>query len=120
MTGLDPERGATPGTAAGAESGEPGPGGPGGQGETPLPGGSFRLLVQKLAYQALMSLGAVENPLSGERDVNLPQARMVIDDLCMLERKTSGNLDPEEEEYLRGVIAELEKHHDARAGTDKA
>jgi len=72
-----------------------------------LPGGSFRLLIQKLAYQAMMGLGVVENPLTRERNLNLDQARMVIDDLRMLREKTSGNLDAEEQEHLEGILNEL-------------
>lgn len=72
-----------------------------------LPGGSFRLLVQKLAYQAMMGLGVLENPLTREHNLNLDQARMVIDDLRMLRDKTTGNLDAEELEHLEGVLSEL-------------
>lgn len=83
--------------------------------DMPLPGGSFRLLVQRLAYQCLMSLGVLENPITHTRQVNLPGARALLDDLAMLRDKTSGNLDHEEAEHLAKVLADLE-HTLARRG----
>ncbi|MEM7308059.1 MAG: DUF1844 domain-containing protein [Planctomycetota bacterium] len=76
-------------------------------GEAPLPGGSFRLLIQKMGYQALISMGVVENPLTRERSINLPGARAVFADLEMLQDKTRGNLDPDEEDHIEKVLGEL-------------
>ena len=76
----------------------------------PLPGGHFRLFVQKLGYQALMGMGVVQNPLTGEQSQDLARARSVVDDLVMLREKTRGNLDPDEEEHLVKVIGDLETH----------
>lgn len=76
-----------------------------------LPGGDFRLLVQKLGYQALLGLGVLENPLTGSKAMNLEQARGVIDDLLMLREKTRGNLEEEEGRHLEGVIRDLETHY---------
>jgi hypothetical protein len=78
--------------------------------DVPLPGGSFRLLVQKLGYQALITLGVVENPLTKRREPNLPHAQSVIDDLMMLREKTRGNLAGDEEQHLDQVIADLQRH----------
>lgn len=78
--------------------------------EGALPGGDFRLFVQKLGYQALISLGVVENPLNGVKQTSLPQARGVIDDLVMIRDKTEGNLDKEEKEHLDTVISNLQSH----------
>ena len=78
--------------------------------DVPLPGGSFVLFVQKLAYQALITLGVVENPLTRTREPNLGHARAVIDDLMMLREKTRGNLSPEEEQQLTQVVGELQRH----------
>jgi hypothetical protein len=80
-------------------------------GDLPLPGGDFRLFVQKLGYQALLGLGVLENPLTRTKDVNLPHARSVIDDIAMLREKTAGNLASEEDEHLATVIADLERHY---------
>jgi uncharacterized protein DUF1844 len=78
--------------------------------DLPLPGGSFTLFVQKLAYQTLMMLGVVENPLTRRKEPNLPFAQAAIDDLMMLREKTRGNLSPEEEQQLTQVVGELQRH----------
>jgi hypothetical protein len=78
--------------------------------DLPLPGGSFTLLVQKLGYQALITLGVVENPLTRKREPNLAHAQSVIDDLMMLRAKTRGNLAPDEEQHLAQVVGDLQRH----------
>ncbi len=83
-------------------------------GDVPLPGGNFRLLVQRLGYQGLMSLGILENPLTNEKAFDLHRARMLIDDLSMLAEKTRGNLEPDESEHLFQVIRELRHQFEAR------
>jgi len=75
-----------------------------------LPGGNFTLLVQKLAYQALIALGVVENPLTKTRSTQLGHAQGVIDDLMMLREKTRGNLAADEEQHLTQVIGDLQRH----------
>lgn len=79
--------------------------------DLPLPGGDFRLLVQKLGYQALIALGVVENPLTRTRQPNLGHAQGVIDDLMMLREKTRGNLSSEEEQHLTQVVGDLQQHY---------
>lgn len=69
------------------------------------PGGDFRLFVTRLSFQGMISLGVLENPLTGKKDKNLPNARMILDDLVMLREKTSGNLATDEQEFLDQVIA---------------
>ncbi len=76
--------------------------------EPPLPGGQFRLFVQKLAFQTLLGLGLLENPLTRRKEVNLPLAKSVLDDLVMLREKTRGNLERDEDEHLSRVIRDLE------------
>jgi hypothetical protein len=76
--------------------------------ELPLPGGNFRLFITKLSYQAMMSLGILENPITNTKQVQLANARTLLDDLGMLQDKTSGNLDPDEYEHLEKLIRDLE------------
>lgn len=78
--------------------------------DLPLPGGNFALFVQKLGYQALITLGVVENPLTRKREPNLPHAQSVIDDLMMLREKTRGNLAPDEDQHLTQVVGDLQRH----------
>ncbi|MED6334228.1 MAG: DUF1844 domain-containing protein [Planctomycetota bacterium] len=76
--------------------------------DIPLPGGNFRLFITRLGYQGLISLGMLENPLTGEATVNTDNARMLLDDLLMLQAKTEGNLDPDEREHLDKLVRDLE------------
>ena len=84
--------------------------------DAPLPGGDFRLFVQKLGYQALISLGVLDNPVTGERTLNLEGAHSVRDDLRMLHEKTRGNLEADEEQHLEEVLKQLDKHFEAVEG----
>ena len=84
--------------------------------DVPLPGGDFRLFVQKLGYQALIALGVLDNPVTGERTANPEGARTVLDDLAMLAEKTRGNLTDEEDAHLRQVLEQLARHREAVAG----
>ncbi|MBL8857042.1 MAG: DUF1844 domain-containing protein [Planctomycetes bacterium] len=79
----------------------------------PLPGGDFRLFVTRLSFQAMLSLGLLENPLTGTKQVNRGGAEMLIADLEMLSDKTFGNLDPDESAYLEKILSDL-RHHLAR------
>jgi len=76
--------------------------------DVPLPGGNFRLFITRLSFQAMMSLGLIENPITRERTKNLPNARMLLDDLSMLRDKCSGNLEPDEQGHLDKVISDIE------------
>ncbi len=78
--------------------------------DVPLPGGNFRLFIQRLAYQGLMNLGLIENPMTKAVRVDLDHAGMLIDDLSMIEEKTQGNLDEEEQAHLTKVISDLRFH----------
>ena len=83
--------------------------------EVPLPGGDFRLFVTRLSFQAMLSLGLLENPLTGTKQVNRAGAVMLIADLEMLSDKTFGNLDGDESAYLEKILSDL-RHHLARLG----
>ena len=75
--------------------------------EHEIPEASFLNFLSGLASQALMQLGAVPNPMSGEREVNLPFAQYSIELLRVLKEKTEGNRNDEETQYLDGMLADL-------------
>ena len=75
--------------------------------DIPLPGGDFRLFITRLSYQAMLCLGVMENPVTKTRQVNLDQARMVLDDLKMLQERTSGNLDADEAAHMLKIVSDL-------------
>lgn len=74
-------------------------------GEQPKP--DFTTHCASLATQAMISMGAIAHPMTGEAAVDLPQARYVVDTLELLKEKTEGNLSEEEASTLDSLIGEL-------------
>jgi len=75
--------------------------------DLPLPGGDFRLFITRLSFQAMLSLGLLENPITGTKQVNEAGARMIVDDLVMLQDATRGNITPDEAAHLDKVVSDL-------------
>jgi len=67
----------------------------------------FVNMVIQQTNMALMFLGQVPHPESGERVRDLNAARMFIDQLEMLEVKTKGNLDKREQVLLKQSLTAL-------------
>lgn len=61
----------------------------------------FANMVMQQTNMALMFLGRVPHPETGQQVLDLETARMFIDQLEMLETKTRGNLDKREEGLLK-------------------
>jgi hypothetical protein len=73
----------------------------------PLPEVAFSTFVFSLSSSALVHLGEIPEPSSNEKRVDLPMAKQIIDTLGMLEEKTRGNLDTDEERLIRSVLYDL-------------
>lgn len=73
----------------------------------PLPKVDLNTFVLSLSSSALVQLGDVPDPESGQIRQNLPLARHTIDILAMLEKKTKGNLSPDEDDLLKNILFEL-------------
>ncbi len=67
----------------------------------------FAHMVIQNTNMALMFLGAMPHPQSGERMQDLEAAQMFIAQLEMLEVKTAGNLAPEEQKLLQQSLMHL-------------
>lgn len=67
----------------------------------------FLTLVEQLASQALLLMGAVRDPMTGQTHEDPEQAQMAIDLLGILEEKTRGNLTPEEQAALQQVLDDV-------------
>jgi hypothetical protein len=67
----------------------------------------FANLVFQNTNMAIMFMGRVPHPETGERMLDLQAARMFIDQLEMLQVKTQGNLDKEEEKLLQQSLAHV-------------
>ena len=79
----------------------PGQGAAGGEGgPRELPPASFSVLVSSLVTQIFFSLGAVEDPRTKKRYIDLDMARHHIDMLKVLEEKSQNNLSEEEKKLL--------------------
>ena len=92
----------------------PGPGKPSApEGEGPAPedtgqnNPAFSGLVESLASQALLFMGAVADPMSGQTHRDLNQSQAMIDLLSMLQDKTKGNLTAKEAEHLEQILGDV-------------
>ena len=77
----------------------------------PLPTINFATFIFSLNSSALVQLGMMEDPMSGEKSKNLPLAKQTIDILSMLEEKTRGNLDKDEAAMLKNILYDLRIHY---------
>ena len=67
----------------------------------------FLDIVSLFSTQAMIGLGKIVNPATGKAEKNLPAARLFIDMLEMLERKTKGNLNSDETKLLHATLTDL-------------
>lgn len=72
-----------------------------------VPPASLEMLVTMFASEAMMALGQLPNPATGELSISLDHARYAIDMLQMLQEKTKGNLDPNEAKMLEDLLHQL-------------
>jgi hypothetical protein len=68
---------------------------------------SFSTFVLGVSTQALLHLGEIEDPLTGQLSRDLPAAQHVIDILGILREKTRNNLDQAEEQLLDSILYDL-------------
>lgn len=74
----------------------------------PLPGVDFASFAVSLGTSALYHLGLLKDPETGRPgERNLDLARQTIDVLEMLQHKTRGNLDQEEQDLLQRLLTDL-------------
>lgn len=72
-----------------------------------LPQLDFGTFVLSMSSSALVHLGEVPEPESGEYMENVLAAKQTIDILCLLESKTKGNLTAQEARLLKDMLFEL-------------
>ena len=75
--------------------------------ENQIPQANFLNFLSGLGSQALMQLGEIPNPGSGQREQNLTFAQYSIELLLVLKEKTEGNRDEEENQYLDSMLSDL-------------
>ena len=84
-----------------------------------LPPPDFEVIVTTFATQAAMSLGQIKNPMTGEIDLDLKQAKFAIDLLQVLEEKSKGNLTAEEDKSLQDLLYQLRMVYINKTGGSK-
>jgi hypothetical protein len=71
----------------------------------------FMMLVQQHQQIAMMGMGKVENPNTGETERELKSAKFAIDTLLMLKDYTEGNLPDKLENYLTETLNNLRMNY---------
>jgi hypothetical protein len=90
-----------PAVAEGATTGQPD------LGDVPMPPASLEMLLTTLATEALVALGQVPHPATGEAHVHRHQAQYLIDTIDVLRSKTKGNLTSAEQELIDSLLHQL-------------
>jgi hypothetical protein len=74
---------------------------------TTTEGVNFASFLISLGTQAFMHLGDIPNPMTQQREKDLPAAKHMIDLLGILEAKTKDNLTDDEDRLLRQLLLDL-------------
>jgi hypothetical protein len=72
---------------------------------------TFTNFVLSLSTSALFHFGDFPDPEGGKAQKNLPAAKQTIDILDMLNEKTKGNLDENENKLIQSVLYELKMRY---------
>ena len=70
-------------------------------------GMNFASFLLSLATTGMVHLGEIPEPTTGQKLENLEAARQMIDILGILQKKTEGNLSPEESQLMENLLYEL-------------
>lgn len=68
----------------------------------------FNAFVLSLASSAVIHLGEAPDPSTGKKQApDLPLAQQSVDLLALLQEKTRGNLNDEEQKFLQQILTDL-------------
>ena len=68
---------------------------------------SFVAFIMSIASNAASALGMMEHPVTHQREIDVELGKHWIDILGMLQKKTAGNVTPQEKRMLEGLLADL-------------
>jgi len=68
---------------------------------------TFSALLLSLSTSALVNLGELPDPISNEKQINLPLAKQTIGIIEMLKDKTTGNLNQDEDRLINNMLYDL-------------
>jgi len=72
-----------------------------------FPPASFDLLLTTLATETLVALGQLPHPVTGKAQPKRNHAKYLIDTIDVLREKTKGNLTPDEQQGIDGLLHQL-------------
>jgi hypothetical protein len=78
-----------------------------GTSDPPMPPASFEMLLTTLATEALVALGQVPHPVTGNVQARRNQAKFLIDTIDVLKQKTAGNLTSSEQQVLDSLLHQM-------------
>ncbi len=67
----------------------------------------IKSIVTLLATQSMINLGEIADPITKKTTINLDNAKIFIDLVDVLEKKTTGNLSKEEKGFINDVLKNL-------------
>jgi hypothetical protein len=67
----------------------------------------FATFILSLSSSAIYHMGGFQDPHSGKTSMNLDLAKQSIDIIAMLEAKTKGNLEPDEQKLITHALYDL-------------
>ena len=68
---------------------------------------TFPIFISSLGMQTLTALGELENPMTKKKEIDLEQAKYMIDIIEILQDKTKNNLTSEESQMMEGLLYQL-------------
>jgi hypothetical protein len=86
------------------------------QARGPLPEVTMATFIFSLSSSALVHLGEIPEPETNRTLIDLPIAKQIIDTLGMIQEKTKGNLDQDEEKFLKSVLYDLRMRYIQKSG----
>lgn len=72
-----------------------------------MPPASYAMLISMLASDAMISLGQMPSPITGEFMPSRNTAKYLIDTIAMLHEKTHGNVDPAEAQQVEELLHQM-------------
>lgn len=76
-------------------------------------------MLLSLEASAMQLLGKIANPMTGKVERDLAQAKITIDMIEMLEKKTSGNLSSDEDNMTKRVLYQLRMNYVDEVSSDQ-
>ncbi len=78
----------------------------------------FMNMILMLSTSVMQQLGKMVNPVTQKSEINLEAAQATIEMIVMLQAKSKGNLDAEEEQLLGQTISALQMNYVAVANSE--